>query len=161
MVSILFNGKRTIDIEVSDDPPTKQCLVITAIVNIRAPHCQVMFGSGYKPKPSTNQEQEQDDEYERGLLPVMTSDEVAMEITIENTCCICDWQYDGSTKCSRCQEYCHDSMACSEGGIGAIMCQLCIRENDMENQRSVAHSKHAKQVEKGQAEFRNILGGHH
>ena len=93
-------------------------------------------------------EQEQDDEYERGFLPEMTSDEVAMEITIQNTCCICDRQYEGSTKCSRCQEYCHDSMPCSEGGIGAIICQLCVRESDMENQRSSAHSKQAKLAEK-------------
>ena len=35
-------------------------------------------------------------------------------------------------------------MPCSEGGIGAIICQLCAREN----QRSAAHSKQAKQAEK-------------
>ena len=100
-----------------------------------------------QPIPENYVEQEQD-EYERGFLPAMTSDEVATKITIQNTCCICDRQYEGSTKCSRCQEYCHDSMPCSEGGIGAVICQLCGRKNDMENQRSGAHSEQAKQAEK-------------
>ena len=106
------------------------------------------------PEESSNENESENDSshaeegaYESDLLKAIVENEDAIEFAIQNDCSVCDQRYEGSSKCSRCFAFCHDTLPCSVSEGQGILCQLCCREDAIENQRSAAHTQQAKQAD--------------
>ena len=86
---------------------------------------------------------EQGAENERNLLE-------DIELVIHNTCGICDADYVGSTLCSTCANFCHDSEPCStvekDGDSSKVVCQSCLTEKIIVKERNLARNKQEKQA---------------
>ena len=86
---------------------------------------------------------EQGAEYERNILE-------EIELVIHNTCGICDADYVGSTRCSTCANFCHDTEPCStvekDGDLSKVVCQSCLTEKNIVKERNLACNKQEKQA---------------
>ena len=77
-------------------------------------------------------------------------DDLEIDVMIHNTCCICDVEYGGSTRCSTLATFCHDVEPCSvveeDGESSKVVCQSCMKENNIIEERNLTRNKQQKQA---------------
>ena len=71
-----------------------------------------------------------------------------LDIVITQKCSVCDTLHGGLTKCFVCDTFCHSTPPCSriEGSI--VICQLCVKSDDMRNERTLALQKQQQQAQR-------------
>ena len=65
-------------------------------------------------------------EYEIDLVSAIVNNSDPLEM--ENTCNVCEQQYEGSTTCHKCLAFCHHAAPCSlieDNALCDVFCHLC------------------------------------
>ena len=96
-------------------------------------------------------EEQTGDTYQPLQQNIETSDTDRSDEESENVCSVCETVYQGSIKCTICQEYCHEVPPCSVTNIGCdetlCICQLCNRSETIAAERRDANLNQRKQAE--------------